>query len=205
MMSAETRGISKPHEGWKGSVTTMIFFPLSRKEACPKYWISIKSQFNTTGFYLTSFLFYAIFLLVKKEVLIAIIIGFGLGLIITFGIWTANKSLKNSAAEAPPVEQTETPTPEPKLEKVPLVILSPEENLLTNEESLTVNGSAGAKAIIVLIYPEGEKIIEADERGSFSTKIGLTAGVNEIKIKAYDQEGNEAEKTLKIVYSTAEI
>ena len=38
----------------------------------------------------------------KKEILIAILIGFILGLIITFGIWTANKSLKDNQEEQPP-------------------------------------------------------------------------------------------------------
>ncbi len=60
----------------------------------------------------------------RKEVLVAIIIGFGLGLVITFGIWTANKALKTAAPPTPPTEEKEevTPTPAPTLE---LLITSP--------------------------------------------------------------------------------
>ena len=46
---------------------------------------------------------------------------------------------------------------------------------------------------------------EADEDGSFEAKIELSGGANQIKIKALSQDGQEAEKTLSLVYSTAEI
>lgn len=139
----------------------------------------------------------------KKEVLIAIIIGFGLGLVITFGIWTANKALKTSAPqeEATLAEEVER-TPSPAFS---LVITSPEDNFLSDEETIEVNGTTAPKAIVVVLYQEGEKILEADEKGNFSTEINLSGGVNEIKVSAYNQEGSEEQKTLTVVYSTAEI
>lgn len=141
----------------------------------------------------------------RKEVLIAIIIGFGLGLVITFGIWTANRALRVSAPqeEAAPKEGEEV-APAPTLE-FSLILTSPEDNSISSEEKIEVGGSTAPGAIVVILYQEGEKILEADEEGKFSTEILLAAGANEIKISAYDQEGNEAEKILTVVYSTAEI
>ena len=139
----------------------------------------------------------------RKEVLIAIIIGFGLGLVITFGIWTANKALKEAAPqEAPAPEVTSTPTPVPPFT---LTLTSPEDNSISAEETIEVNGSTAPEAIVVILYQEGEKILEADSEGKFSTEITLAGGPNEIKVSAYDQEGNEAEETLTVVYSTAEL
>jgi len=140
---------------------------------------------------------------VRKEVLIAIIIGFGLGLVITFGIWTANRALETSAPQkqAPLVEET-TPTPVPGLS---LILTSPEDNSISSEEKIEVSGLTTPGATVVILYQEGEKILEADQEGSFSTEITLVGGANEIKISAFDQEGNQAEKTLTVVYSTAEI
>jgi len=140
---------------------------------------------------------------VRKEVLIAIIIGFGLGLVITFGIWTANKALKEAAPE-------ETLAPEVVIEPTPvpafsLTVISPEDNSISVEETIEVSGSTTSGAIVVILYQEGEKILEADSEGKFSSEITLAGGPNEIKVTAYDQEGNEAEKTLTVVYSTAEI
>lgn len=141
----------------------------------------------------------------RKEVLIAIIIGFGLGLVITFGIWTANKALKETAptTTAPVEEGAEiTPTPAPALE---LVITSPENNTVSEEEMIEVSGQTAPSAIVAITYPEGEKLLEADEDGSFSTEISLIGGDNLIEISAFNEEGDEATKTLTVVYSTAEI
>lgn len=139
----------------------------------------------------------------RKEVLIAIIIGFGLGLVITFGIWTANKALREAAPTITvPTEEVEEPTPAPTLE---LIITSPEENTISEEEIIEVAGQTIPNAIIAIIYPDGEKILEADEDGSFSTEISLIGGDNQIKISAFNEEGDEVSKTLTIVYSTATI
>ncbi|OGV89963.1 hypothetical protein A2Z41_02950 [Microgenomates group bacterium RBG_19FT_COMBO_39_10] len=141
----------------------------------------------------------------RKEVLIAIIIGFGLGLIITFGIWTANKALKETAptTTAPAEEKVETkPTPAPTLE---LTIVSPKNNTISDQELIEVSGQTIPQAIVAITYPEGEKLLEADEDGSFSTEISLIGGDNQIKISAFNDEGDEATESLTIVYSTAEI
>lgn len=139
----------------------------------------------------------------RKEVLIAIIIGFGLGLIITFGIWTANKALRETAPTVTvPTEEVEEPTPAPTLE---LIVTSPEDNTISEEEMIEVSGQTIPNAIIAIIYPDGEKLLEADEDGSFSTEISLIGGDNEIKISAFNEEGDEVSKTLTVVFSTAEI
>ena len=140
----------------------------------------------------------------KKEVLFAIIIGFALGLAITFGIRTANKAFQGSAQqeEAPIEEILPTPTPLPSLS---LTITSPEDNVISDQETIEVSGKTASEAVIVILYPEGEKILEADKNGRFSTEIDLAGGDNEIKISSYDNENNEASQTLTVVYSTAEI
>ena len=141
----------------------------------------------------------------RKEVLIAIIIGFGLGLVITFGIWTANKALSERATDEMPVEEVVEevePSPLPIME---LIIISPEDNLLSDEEIIEISGQTAPLAVIAVTYPEGEKLFEADEDGNFSTEISLIGGDNQIVISAYNKEGDEATKTLTVVYSTAKI
>jgi len=146
----------------------------------------------------------------KKEVLIAIIIGFGLGLVITFGVWRANKVLKEVAPkqQSPPSqvqEEEKTPSPTPPSSQLSLVITSPEDNSIINKEKIVVSGKTSSEATVVITYEEGEKIIQTDENGNFSSEITLVGGANEIIVSAYDEEGNEVTKTLNLVYSTAEI
>lgn len=142
----------------------------------------------------------------KKEVLVAIIIGFGLGLVITFGIWTANKALKETGPkkEATPEQATEETIPTPTPTHI-IVINSPEDNSISNKEKIEITGKTTPTATVAILYEGGEKIIEADSEGGFSVEISLIGGSNEITIVAYDPEGNEASKTLTVVYSTAEI
>jgi len=146
----------------------------------------------------------------KKEVLIAIVIGFILGLLITFGIWAANKSLKElkEGTQKPQevvLEITPTPTPTLPEEKISLTITSPEDNSINSQEKIEIVGETTPEAVVTILYQEGEKILEADENGAFSTEITLVGGANEIQITAYNSQGNEARKTLNVVYSTAEI
>ena len=144
----------------------------------------------------------------KKEILIAILIGFILGLVITFGIWTANKSLQeNTQTQNDEVNDSKPIVTEPvdEDEKISLIISSPENNSLTNQAKIEIIGRTTALATVVILYEEGEEIIQADEKGEFNQEITLVGGANEIKITAFDNKGNEANKILNLVYSSAEI
>jgi hypothetical protein len=141
----------------------------------------------------------------KKEVLIAIAIGFVLGLIITVGIWTANRTLKNPRPS--PEGQIEQPvtSPTPTSSELPLTITSPEDNAIIDTEKIEISGKTAPDVTVLVLYEEGEKIIQADKEGEFSTEITLVGGGNEITVSAYDTEGNEDTQTLNLVFSTAEI
>ena len=144
----------------------------------------------------------------KKEILIAIIIGFILGLVITFGIWTANKSLQeNTKTQTTEVNESQPIVTETSTEKgqISLVISSPENNALVNQEKIEIVGQTAAQATVTILYEEGEEVFQADEKGEFSQEINLVGGANEIKITAFDAEGNETNKTLNLVYSSVEI
>jgi len=142
----------------------------------------------------------------KKEILIAILIGFYPRIDHYLGIWTANKSLKDNQEKAPQTEDVSVLKPEEEnKESLSLKIIEPVNNSISDEEEITIKGRASSSAIITIIYQEGEKILEADEEGNFETEISLVGGTNEIEISAYDEEDNKTTKTLSIIYSTAKI
>lgn len=141
----------------------------------------------------------------RKEVLIAIIIGFGLGLVITFGIWTANRALKGAPSTPAPSKEEEAITPTSAPQEFSLIITSPEDESISTQEKIEVAGKTTPDITVVILYQEGEKIIQADSQGSFSSEITLVGGANQIEITAYDQDGNEVSKIINVVYSTAEI
>ncbi len=141
----------------------------------------------------------------RKEVLVAIFVGFALGLVITFGIWSANKALTSKKPPAAPEEEVAAPeeiTPTPAFS---LVISKPEDESISSADKVTVSGTTEPEVYVVIMGEKGEEILEADEKGIFSTEVSLVSGTNEITISAFSENGDEVSKTLNVVYSTAEI
>ncbi|MBN1263232.1 MAG: hypothetical protein JW991_02650 [Candidatus Pacebacteria bacterium] len=143
----------------------------------------------------------------RKEVVVAIALGFILGLVITFSIWTANKAIQEKPAPTPseslpsPIEATPTPISPASL----LQVLAPENYFISDQEKIKITGSTEPGTTVVVLFEEGESILEADETGDFEITIDLIGGANRITIKAFSPDGREDEKTLNLIYSTAEI
>lgn len=152
----------------------------------------------------------------KKEVFLAISIGFILGLVITFGIWTANKSLKNLpqasgptptsiSATSSPDSPTSTPPPDLSAPKLPLSITAPADESLVTRSALTLSGKTTAGAAVSITFEKGEQVVEADTTGSFTTDITLEGGYNLITVTALDKTGNSTTQKLTVTFTTAAI
>ncbi len=153
----------------------------------------------------------------KKEVFLAIIIGFGLGLIITYGIWIANKSLKdlpkNTASKessSPTTAPNPTSSPTDSSNQTPssginLSISSPENESLVTNNTVTITGTTTAGATIAILHEKGELLIEADPSGNFSSDLVLEGGYNLITLTAHDSTGNQISKNLMLTYTTSKI
>lgn len=140
----------------------------------------------------------------KKELVWAIITGFGIGLIITYGVWSTKKAIKPEPKkeEIKMVEEvTPTPTPLP----IFLEIERPQDESIIEEEKTILSGKSDPHAILAIFTKEDELIIEANDEGRFETEIKLVEGANKITVIAFDDEGNEASKSMTIVFSTAEL
>ena len=141
----------------------------------------------------------------KKEVLIAIASGLILGLVITFGIYTANRSIEKQknikkAQQTPPL----TP-PSPSLSQKTLTITSPENYDLINQRELTLEGLAWPEAVIAIITENSEFFTQADIEGDFTYKLNLVKGYNEITVIATDELNNTQTQNLVVTYSTNKI
>lgn len=149
-----------------------------------------------------------------KEPLLAIIIGFIIGLVITFGIWTANKSLKQAqnpnaaaASPTPSLEPNITPSATPSVSPAGagLTITSPDNESIFNTTSTKLTGTAPAGSVITLVGGPNEQILQADLTGQFSTEIDLESGYNLLTITAFDPTGKSFSKVITLTYTTAKI
>ncbi len=146
----------------------------------------------------------------KKEVIVAILIGAILGLgLAGMKQWKSLKgkltpsspAVKNEVS-AKPTRSPEKATPTP-VSSVKLTISEPENEAVVNKSSIVIKGHTIPGATVVLIGNEDEVILEASQSGSFRTDFELTGGVNDIEATAYDDKGNEAKEILTVTYSTA--
>jgi hypothetical protein len=135
--------------------------------------------------------------LMKKEAVIAIIGGFILGLIITFGIVTAQKSIKEKSA---PPTIVPTVIPLPTVPSISLFINSPQNNELVKEKVTMVSGSTDPNSMVSIISTTDRNSAVADPQGNFSFPIELISGVNLITVASYNPQGISIEKNLKVIY-----
>jgi hypothetical protein len=137
----------------------------------------------------------------KKEVILAIVIGFSLGLVITFGIYTARQAFNRHQAANP------SPSPTPAtLPSHRLTLATPENEAVLGESTATISGTTTAKALVTVLTEADEIVVYADSVGKFSATMTLVSGANDIKIVSLVPDTNEtAEAQLTLIYSTATI
>lgn len=142
----------------------------------------------------------------KKEVTLAIIIGLLLAVLITGGILRARSALKtiqNNTSET--TSNGKSNTEKNKLNNELFLDLATVDNYVTDSPTLTLAGKTNPKTYIAIAGEKSEYLIVPSETGSFSQEIALIKGANLIKVTVFQENGAKLEKTLNVVYTTAEI
>lgn len=139
----------------------------------------------------------------RKEIIIVILVGIGIGAVIAFGIYTARSALNSKVVtQTPEVTEDTRETTQPSLI---LEIIEPLDESVSDQEKIRISGKTIPNAVIAVISAENEYLLTSDDQGNFSVETNLIGGVNEILISAFDSQGNKAEVTRTVVYSTAEL
>lgn len=137
----------------------------------------------------------------RKEVLVAILIGIILGGLVAFGIWRANLAFLPQKEETK-TEQTASPTSKPDASLSSLIITQPENGSVIPESKVIIKGAAAPNSTVVILTESNDFVTQADKDGGFEQEAELEGGPNEITVTAYDDSGNETTQTLTLVYST---
>ncbi len=138
----------------------------------------------------------------KKEVVLAIVIGFGIGLLITFGIYTARTAISPTTSPTP--TSSVNPSPE-STSSASISITSPIDYSLVNTETISIQGTTLANAVVTVIGEDATDMTIASNEGKFNLSIKLSGGANNLTITAFSPTGERAETILTITFSTAEI
>lgn len=133
----------------------------------------------------------------KKETVIAIVLGIATGVAVAFFLIIKSQDKKTEE------KQLVTPQISPTikiLQQQPtrLDISAPVNASSSDSDQVTIKGSAGKNALIVIHSATSEKAIKNTD-GNFSTTFPLSIGENIIKITEYDGNAVE-ERSLTIYY-----
>ncbi len=137
----------------------------------------------------------------RKEIILAIIIGLVFGLIITFGIYFANRSTSalNNQDQA-----IITPTPSPTIQDNLLSLTSLSDGDIFSDSVATISGSIKDGVTLVIISENNELFITPKNK-RFSEEIMLVPGANLIQITALSRDNQRQEVFLNLVYTNAQL
>ena len=123
----------------------------------------------------------------KKETLIAIIFGVGLGVILA--VIFIMQSKENQLAKTKTINNlNKTVTPKLKMVTTPtLEISEPTDNLIVNSNSITISGKANKNALIVIHSPVKDLVFK-NEKEEFKINFPLALGENVIQLTVYPDD-----------------
>lgn len=134
----------------------------------------------------------------SKELFWAGLIGITFGLVIAFGVWRVNSTLKPSSPSS-----NETPVPEKIVNEFKITLDKPAQNDVVTESNIIISGITKPKAILTVSGAETDYVTASDDSGAFSQEVSLISGVNQVKVTAFDPEGNQSIEKVLVVYSSA--
>lgn len=138
----------------------------------------------------------------RKEVVLAIVIGLSLGLIIIFGVYTANQATQNQTGRfsTPTPNLTQSPTPQPASR---LTLVSPQDGDVFTTDIATVSGQTQAGSQLIILTESEDLVVPLEENGYFAQTIKLAKGANFVQVISVNPEGNQETIKLNLVYTTA--
>lgn len=138
--------------------------------------------------------------LMRKEVLISILVGLFLGLVITYGFYTAKLSTQTAdVTKKQDIEQQPTSVPESSAIGK-LKISAPEDESLTTSGKINLIGQTDKNSFVVISLLDLVRIITSDDSGKFSQEVQLKPGGNIIEVKTLDENGAVSSATRSIFF-----
>jgi hypothetical protein len=133
----------------------------------------------------------------KKEIIIAILIGLSLGLFITYGIYQARTGISRRSSDTSLITNP-ADTAEFAGE---LVLNSPTDESVQSEKTVSVSGTTLANSFVVIFVGNDETITTSDNSGNFSVEVTLEDGSNFINVYVLDEDGRSLSVQRMVIVS----
>lgn len=144
----------------------------------------------------------------KKETLIAIIFGIGLGGAVALFILIKGKDIEltKNKVISPKIANQEAVSKPLTTTFQMLEVTTPLDGAITDKNSITIAGKVQKGSLLVIQSPINDKVMEADQN-NFQVDFPVALGENVIKIVAYpkDKTLRSQEKDIKVYYIDSEL
>ncbi|HCC84849.1 MAG TPA: hypothetical protein DEP87_04160 [Candidatus Pacebacteria bacterium] len=141
----------------------------------------------------------------RKEIIIAVLIGLTLGLIITYGFYTAQLNTRNSqGTKKNDLELTPDPTSEVKSE-TKLKLTSPDNEIVVAVATLTVSGTTSPHSFVTVSLLDETQVAIADDQGNFTFELTLNPGGNQIVVQSLNEDNEVENLNRSVIYDDEKI
>lgn len=137
----------------------------------------------------------------RKEVLIAIILGLILGSILVYGIYTANQA-SSTYTDSPTEETNQNQTENSQSNNQALTVSSPQDGDIFYTPQATISGQTDPQNALVIITEDDHLVPDINEDGSFSQSVTLIRGGNLIQVTSMTPSGQRQDSYLNLVYTS---
>jgi hypothetical protein len=141
---------------------------------------------------------------VNKDALLATLIGFGIGLLITGLLLIGPNILKFFPDIKMPslsfMQSKTTPAPTPTPKAASFSIESPLPDAIESSSELLVSGTAAAGSTVVIAGPSDESVVAVKEDGKFAGKIKLVEGKNDITVTSLSSD-KQTSQSVTVFYT----
>ncbi len=136
----------------------------------------------------------------KKEVLVAVLIGLSMGLVITYGIYRVQNSLSQPPITdvADVLELTNGELESAAVATV-LSVHTPQAGAIQTGNTTTVTGTTIPNANVVIFVNEDDQIMVSDNSGNFTFNANLKNGTNVLNIYVVNDSGETAKEERIVV------
>ncbi|KKQ25962.1 MAG: hypothetical protein US62_C0017G0014 [Candidatus Woesebacteria bacterium GW2011_GWA1_37_8] len=141
----------------------------------------------------------------RKELLIAIVVGLLFGLIIGFGIWRANSAINKDQISTESTSNYDEKTTDTKIqeptqtESKDLVVSAPLEYDVLTQNPVVITGLTTGNTNVIISTEVKDYIVTSKPGGDFTAEVQLSPGLNQILIT--NPENTAEPKILNLVYS----
>ncbi len=143
----------------------------------------------------------------RKEVSVAILLGFGIGLLVVFGVITAQTALKQHPQGARSEQGSGIPTPSVSKSSTSghtIALTQPQDGQVFSDTSTSIAGSTSPLSHVAITTEQDQFFVDADGEGKFSQTVTLVSGENEIHLVSFSPGGDRTELVISVVYTTAD-